>query len=105
MSVAATVRRLQSRAKLVRQLVLIANPTNEPPSTYLDALATAAHRAADSLLCSSILAGHASESDDFADMAVWLGNDRSYGKGNEQSVLAALQLGLETGTVCIVSAF
>ncbi|KAJ7502770.1 hypothetical protein B0H11DRAFT_1986249 [Mycena galericulata] len=61
-----------------------------PSLTY----AAAAQRAADSVLCSSVLAGHSSESDEFGDVAVWLGPG-AFGKGNEQAVLK--KLGLEHG--------
>ncbi|KAJ7928628.1 hypothetical protein B0H13DRAFT_1597416, partial [Mycena leptocephala] len=60
----------------------------------LESLATSAQRAATSVLCSSILAGHTSESDDFGDTAVWLGQG-AFGKGQEQAVLKTL--GLEGG--------
>ncbi|KAJ7251766.1 hypothetical protein B0H12DRAFT_985891, partial [Mycena haematopus] len=56
------------------------------------ALASAAHAAAASVLCSSILAGHTSESDDFGDVAICLGPG-AFGKGNERAVLASLGLG------------
>jgi len=46
------------------------------------------------VLCSSILAGHTSESDDFSDVSIWLG-EGSFGKGNEQSIVKAL--GLDSG--------
>ncbi|KAJ7497131.1 hypothetical protein FB451DRAFT_1210248 [Mycena latifolia] len=93
-AVAATAQRLQSTTFLPkRSLILprgLPEPTDQLP--YLESLASAAQRAADSVLCSSILAGHSSESDDFADVSVWLGQG-SYGKGNEHAVLN--KLGLE----------
>jgi len=98
-TVAATVRRLQPQAQatfLPERLLLLGRDVQEPTSQldYFQSLAVAAQRAANSVLCSSILAGHSSESDDFSDVSIWLGKG-SFGKGNEQSILKAL--GLDSG--------
>ncbi|KAK7057391.1 hypothetical protein R3P38DRAFT_3168917 [Favolaschia claudopus] len=87
-----TIQRLAS-ARLLSSSSLIV-PHNVPaPSDQLTAdlqsLAASAQRAAASVLCSSILAGHTSESDDFDDAAIWLGKG-AYGTGNEQAVLNSL---------------
>ncbi|KAJ7147169.1 hypothetical protein C8R43DRAFT_1129942 [Mycena crocata] len=74
---------------------------NETTSKYLTDLAGAARAAADGVACGSILAGHTSEgNDDFADVAVWLG-DGAFGAGNERAVLHSL--GLESNAVKISS--
>ncbi|CDO72769.1 hypothetical protein BN946_scf184994.g22 [Trametes cinnabarina] len=64
-----------------------------PPSVqdYLGQLTTSANAAAVSLSCGSILAGHASEADDFGDIAFWLG-EGNYGPGHELDVLTRLNL-------------
>ncbi|KAJ7124906.1 hypothetical protein C8R44DRAFT_781758 [Mycena epipterygia] len=77
-------------SQLLRTVQRLPVPTAQ--LTYLESLASAAQRAATSVLCSSILAGHSSESDDFSDVPVWLGQG-SYGRGHEQAVLQ--KLGLE----------
>nr|GAT57712.1 predicted protein [Mycena chlorophos] len=48
----------------------------------------------------AILAGHSSESDEFCDVGVWLG-EGNFGKGNETLVLDTL--GLKQGTITSVS--
>lgn len=48
-------------------------PPTKDATQYLSSLATAAHQAATSLLCSSILAGQGSESDEFGDCALFVG--------------------------------
>jgi hypothetical protein len=106
-AVAATVQRLQSTSQaaatttfLPQRLLLVGQGVTAPSDQLaadLESLATSAQRAATSVLCSSILAGHTSESDDFGDTAVWLGQG-AFGKGQEQAVLKTL--GLEGGRVC-----
>ncbi|KAL1942716.1 hypothetical protein VTO73DRAFT_4956 [Trametes versicolor] len=65
------------------------------PSTrnYLRQLTRSANAAAASLACGSILAGHTSETDEYGDVAVWLGSDK-YSPGHELDVLSLL--GFET---------
>ncbi|KAF7321507.1 hypothetical protein MKEN_00671500 [Mycena kentingensis (nom. inval.)] len=98
MSAPATIRRLQSHAKLFKERVLDASKPSADPTqlAFFDTLALAASQAADSLLCSSILAGHGSESDEFADAGVYLGQG-DFAKGNEKLVLSSL--GLEAGKI------
>ncbi|KAJ7078911.1 hypothetical protein B0H15DRAFT_859706 [Mycena belliarum] len=105
-AVAATAQRLQSASTtfLPQRRLIVPNGVSEPTGQLLkdlETLASAAHSAADSVLCSSILAGHSSESDDFADVSVWLGPG-SYGKGNEQTVLNKLGLDSKGGRVSSV---
>jgi hypothetical protein len=56
---------------------LLAPSAEAPPSSEaresLDSLAAHAQAAAEALACGSILAGHSSESDDYADVPLWLG--------------------------------
>ncbi|KAF7315337.1 hypothetical protein MIND_00048300 [Mycena indigotica] len=100
MSAPATIRRLQTSAKLLNHVLLASKQDPKDQLQYFDSLAIAAQRAADSLLCSSILAGHGSESDEFSDVAVWLGPG-SFGKGHEQSVLNSL--GLQSDSISPVA--
>lgn len=58
---------------------------------YFGELAILANKAAESLACSSILAGQGSESDDTGDVALWLG-EGDYGQGKEYNVLRVLEL-------------
>jgi len=104
-AVAATVQRIQkasshSQTKFNSNHLLlvgsgVAEPSNEV-AAELESLSVAAESAATSVLCSSILAGHTSESDDFGDAAIWLGQG-AFGKGHEQAVLKSL--GLEGGKI------
>ncbi|KAI0661248.1 hypothetical protein C8Q70DRAFT_1052352 [Cubamyces menziesii] len=50
-----------------------------------------ANAAAASLACGSILAGHASEADEYGDIAFWLG-EGEYDKGHELEILQSLAL-------------
>ncbi|KAF7362050.1 hypothetical protein MVEN_00550400 [Mycena venus] len=102
----ATVQRLQSKSQIAtflpQRLLLIGQGVAEPSDQVaadLESLAASAQSAATSLLCSSILAGHTSESDDFGDAAIWLGQG-AFGKGQEQAVLKSL--GLEGGQISSV---
>ena len=98
MTARATLLRLQGHtAKVFQDRVLVATKAQDAQIAYFDALAAAAQQAADSLLCSSILAGHSSESDEFADIGIFLGEGADYSKGNEKQVLKSL--GLEPGKV------
>ncbi|KAI0331036.1 hypothetical protein GY45DRAFT_1336489 [Cubamyces sp. BRFM 1775] len=64
-----------------------------PPSLqdYLRQLTVCANAAAASLACGSILAGHASEADEYGDIAFWLG-EGDYDKGHELEILQSLSL-------------
>lgn len=59
---------------------------------YLKELTISANASAASLACGSILAGHASEADEFGDIALWLGNGE-YSQGHERDVLTRLDTG------------
>ncbi|KAJ6593705.1 hypothetical protein B0H19DRAFT_1091726 [Mycena capillaripes] len=108
-AVAATAQRLQNTSqaaattRFVPQRLLLVGQGVAAPSDQLaadlESLAAAAQLAATSVLCSSILAGHTSESDDFGDAAIWLGQG-AFGKGHEQAVLKTL--GLEGGRISSV---
>ncbi|KAF7375995.1 hypothetical protein MSAN_00014100 [Mycena sanguinolenta] len=107
----ATVQRLQrlspssataSASFIPQHLLLVPSGVSKPSdqvAAELESLASAAQSAATSVLCSSILAGHTSESDEFGDTAIWLGPG-AFGKGHEQAVLSSL--GLEGGQVSAV---
>ncbi|KAJ7675091.1 hypothetical protein B0H17DRAFT_1207952 [Mycena rosella] len=98
-AVAATAQRLPSSTTFIsqRHLVLpqgVQEPTDQKQLQALEDLASAAHSAADSVLCSRLVsASPVYLADDFADVSVWLGQG-SYGKGNEHAVLK--KLGLES---------
>ncbi|KAJ6607766.1 hypothetical protein B0H10DRAFT_2070350, partial [Mycena sp. CBHHK59/15] len=80
---------------IAHRSLLVAQDVPQPSDDvqlYFASLASAAERAATSAACSSILAGHTSESDEFADVSIWLGQG-AYGKGHELAVLK--KLGLE----------
>ena len=59
--------------------------------TYLHSLTLAANAVANENACGSVLAGQGSESDEFGDVACWLGQG-DYGPGRETNVLQALGL-------------
>ncbi|EMD32114.1 hypothetical protein CERSUDRAFT_119084 [Gelatoporia subvermispora B] len=59
---------------------------------FLGDLTLSANAAATSLACGSILAGQTSETDEFGDVAFWLG-EGPYGRGLENEVLKALGFG------------
>ncbi|KAH7908603.1 hypothetical protein BJ138DRAFT_1012447 [Hygrophoropsis aurantiaca] len=70
-------------------------PPDEQTRKKLLNLTEAAQDAAKSLFCGSIIAGHTSESDEYADIGIWLGHgpdDHGYDKGYEIEVLHALGL-------------
>ncbi|EGN99546.1 hypothetical protein SERLA73DRAFT_179618 [Serpula lacrymans var. lacrymans S7.3] len=67
------------------------HPPDAPAQEFVSRLTHAAHGAAESLTCGSIVAGHTSESDEHADVGVWLG-EGDYGRGKEREVLRALGL-------------
>ena len=58
---------------------------------YLGKLVSLANAAAESLLCGSVLAGHASEADEYGDVAIALG-EGAFGRGHERNVIDALGL-------------
>ncbi|OCH91812.1 hypothetical protein OBBRIDRAFT_886717 [Obba rivulosa] len=70
--------------------VIIAGDTADlETQEFLCELTLAANAAANSLACGSILAGQTSETDEFGDVAFWLG-EGPFGKGFENEVLKAL---------------
>ncbi|PSS30950.1 hypothetical protein PHLCEN_2v2519 [Hermanssonia centrifuga] len=75
--------------------LIVLPPSLPPPPTdaadFLTELTACANAAATSAACGSILAGHNSETDEFGDIAFWLGPG-SYEQGNELAVLRALDL-------------
>jgi len=73
---------------------ILAQSASAPPSKvedYLVGLTTKANAAANALFCGSILAGRSSESDEFGDVAFWLGEGQ-YEQGHERGILLALGL-------------
>lgn len=65
---------------------------------YMYELVQHAHKAASALSCSSILAGHTSEGDDFSDVGIWLG-EGDFGKGHELDILERIGLHSLTNSV------
>lgn len=72
--------------------------------SYLESLTATANEVANANACGSVLAGQGSESDEYGDVAVWLGSgkdDEGFAKGKEGEVLKALGLdvwlGLDVG--------
>jgi hypothetical protein len=62
---------------------------------YLDELTLKANEAAASLFCGSILAGQSSETDDYGDVGVWLGElgiEPGSSKSKSEVILEALSL-------------
>lgn len=82
---------------LPEHLLILPPQTQATPSPshqllqYFENLALLANKAAESLTCSSILAGQGNESDDMGDVALWLG-EGDYGPGKERNVLKLLNL-------------
>ncbi|KAG8935932.1 hypothetical protein FRC02_005407 [Tulasnella sp. 418] len=65
--------------------------------TFLGGLTDAAHNSATSLLCTSILAGQGSESDEYGDVGIVLGLPHTIESGTEAGAESAInQLGLES---------
>jgi len=102
-AVAATVCQLQrlsdKRCQFAAPRLLFLPPLDQNVSLpsgalqdYFHKLASSAQAAATFLACSSILAGQGSESDDFGDTSVWLG-EGDFGEGHETSILS--KLGME----------
>lgn len=69
---------------------------------YVNKLTAEANKAAASLFCGSILAGQSSETDEYGDVGVWLG-DLEIGPGaskpESEAILEALSLTLWAGEV------
>ncbi|KAI0063699.1 hypothetical protein BV25DRAFT_1824271 [Artomyces pyxidatus] len=85
---------------LYRSSALTATSTDQAASTppppkviqdYLEDLTRLANTVASASACGSILAGQGSESDDFGDVGVWLG-EGTFGAGHGDEVLKALKL-------------
>lgn len=80
--------------------LFISAPNTTPPSAesrhILRELTLAAPPAANSLGCGSLLLGQSSESDEYGDVAFWLGDGPGgkdyYGPGNVESIVSSLQL-------------
>lgn len=70
--------------------------------SYLEELSRASFEVASSLLCSSVLAGRSSESDDYGDVGVWIGD---LAKAEPGEVLQSLGLdkwvSSKKGKVCV----
>ncbi len=75
--------------------LIVLPPSLSPPpkdaADFLMELTACANAAATSAACGSIIAGHNSETDEFGDIAFWLGPG-SYEQGNELAVFRALNL-------------
>jgi hypothetical protein len=76
--------------------LFICSPKATSPSVeskqILKDLTLAAPIAANSLTCGSILLGQSSESDEYGDIAFWLGDGENYGPGDEERVASILGL-------------
>ena len=74
---------------------ILRRPASSEIEEYLDELTTEANEAAASLFCGSILAGQSSETDEFGDVGVWLG-DLGIGPGESEpdsgAIVEALSL-------------
>lgn len=86
----------QSHQSGATPATILAQSAARPPTgvqEYLVELTAKANAAANALFCGSILAGRSSESDEFGDVAFWLGEGQ-YEQEHERAALRAL--GLET---------
>jgi hypothetical protein len=81
-----------SESYLSSHLSLVRPSTPNPPKIIID-LVLAAQKAAsvNALACGSILAGPSSDSTEYGDVGVWLG-EGPYSRGHEKDVLKALGL-------------
>ena len=74
---------------------ILGKPASGEVEEYLNELAAEANEAAASLFCGSILAGQSSETDEFGDVGVWLG-DLGIGPGESEldsgAIVEALSL-------------
>jgi len=86
----ATLAHLYRNSSIIKVASFISAP---PPEVrvYLRDLASAANATANENACGSILAGQASEADEFGDICVWLGLG-PYSEGHEANILRALNL-------------
>ncbi|KAI0268798.1 hypothetical protein BC834DRAFT_821210 [Gloeopeniophorella convolvens] len=86
----STLAHLYRTSSIIKSASSIRPP---PPEirVYIKDLASAANNTANENACGSILAGQGSESDEYGDVGVWLG-DGSYSEGNETNILRALNL-------------
>ncbi|KAH9963916.1 hypothetical protein BC827DRAFT_1192013 [Russula dissimulans] len=86
----ATLAHLYRNSSIIKVASFISAP---PPEVrvYLRDLASAANATANENACGSILTGHASETDEFGDICIWLGIG-PYSEGHEANILRALNL-------------
>lgn len=74
---------------------ILGKPTNGEVEEYVNELTAEANKAAASLFCGSILAGQSSETDEYGDVGVWLG-DLGIGPGaselDSEAIVEALSL-------------
>ena len=86
----ATLAHLYRNSSIIKVASLISAP---PPEVrvYLRDLASAANSTANENACGSVLAGQASEADEYGDICVWLGTG-PYSEGHEVNILRALNL-------------
>ncbi|KAI0321092.1 hypothetical protein OF83DRAFT_1280692 [Amylostereum chailletii] len=82
----------------------ISSSASAPPEvqSFIRDLASAANKVANANACGSLLAGQGSESDDFGDVGVWLG-EGELGRGHEEDALKALglQSWAGSGKICV----
>lgn len=81
-----------------RALVVDAPSLQAGAATYLADLSATAHEAATALLCGSILGGQGSESDDFSDCCIFLGELSESEKKEDIAWTVLKALGLEAST-------
>jgi hypothetical protein len=74
---------------------ILGRPASGEVKEYVDELAVEANKAAASLYCGSILAGQSSETDEYGDVGVWLGDleiGPAAGKPASEVIVEALSL-------------
>ena len=81
---------------------ILGRPASGEIEAYVNELTTEANKAAESLFCGSILAGQTSETDEYGDVGVWLG-DLGIGPtasgSDQEAIVEALSLTRWAGEV------
>lgn len=103
-AIALTISSLTSESTLPsHQSQSLIRPSAGNPPAAITTLVHLAQQAssANALACGSILAGPSSDSTEYGDVGIWLG-EGPYGRGCEREVLDALGLGVwSEGEVCV----
>lgn len=77
---------------------ILGRPANGEVEEYVNELTAEANEAAAALFCGSILAGQSSETDEYGDVGVWLG-DLGIGPADSRAIIEALSLSRWAGEV------